>query len=85
MSSIIDIENLSKQFTEVKAVDALSFSVSSGEVYGFLGQNGAGKSTTIRMLLTLVRPTSGTIAIFGKNIKTNQVYLFYQLRIHVCC
>ncbi len=69
MNEIILVRQLSKQFTEVKAVDDLSFSVKKGEVYGFLGQNGAGKSTTIRMLLTLINPTSGTINIFGKNVQ----------------
>ncbi len=68
MSSIIEVNNLSKQFKEIKAVDGLSFSVETGDVYGFLGQNGAGKSTTIRMLLTLVKPTTGEIHIFGKNL-----------------
>jgi ABC-type multidrug transport system ATPase subunit len=72
MAGIIDIKNLSKQFTGIKAVDDLSFSVQKKEVYGFLGQNGAGKSTTIRMLLTLIRPTSGSITVFGKNIQTNR-------------
>jgi ABC-type multidrug transport system ATPase subunit len=72
MSEIVRVENLSKQFTEVKAVDNLSFSVPKGEVYGFLGQNGAGKSTTIRMLLTLVRPTNGSIHVFGKNIQAHR-------------
>lgn len=72
MNEIIRVENLSKQFTEVKAVDALSFSVSKGEVYGFLGQNGAGKSTTIRMLLTLIQPSEGAITIFGKNLQTHR-------------
>lgn len=69
MQKIIQVENLSKQFTGVKAVDDLSFSVQKGEVYGFLGQNGAGKSTTIRMLLTLIRPTNGCITIFEKDIQ----------------
>jgi ABC-type multidrug transport system ATPase subunit len=68
MSIIIETKNLSRYFKEVKAVDNLSFSVKSGEVYGFLGQNGAGKSTTIRMLLTLVTPSSGTIEIMGLNL-----------------
>lgn len=68
MPEVIYIENLSKEFTEVKAVDDLSFSVQKGEVYGFLGQNGAGKSTTIRMMLTLIKPTNGAINIFGKDI-----------------
>jgi ABC-type multidrug transport system ATPase subunit len=72
MPEIIKVENLSKQFTEVRAVDDLSFSVQKGEVYGFLGQNGAGKSTTIRMILTLVRPTNGVIKIFGTNIQAHR-------------
>lgn len=69
LSAILEIEHLSKQFTEVKAVNDLSFSVQKGEVYGFLGQNGAGKSTTIRMLLTLIKPTLGSIRIFGKDVQ----------------
>lgn len=72
MSEVIRIEHLSKKFSEVKAVDDLSFSVQKGEVYGFLGQNGAGKSTTIRMLLTLVKPSGGIISIFGKSIQTHR-------------
>lgn len=72
MPEIISIQNLSKQFTEVKAVDDLSFSVQKGEVYGFLGQNGAGKSTTIRMLLTLIKPSGGSINIFEKNIEAHR-------------
>lgn len=68
MSTIIKVNNLSKQFKEIKAVDDLSFTVEEGDVYGFLGQNGAGKSTTIRMLLTLVKPTTGNISIFGKDL-----------------
>jgi ABC-type multidrug transport system ATPase subunit len=68
MSFIIDVKGLTKIFKEVTAVDALSFLVPKGEVYGFLGQNGAGKSTTIRMLLTLVQPTSGRVAILGKDL-----------------
>jgi ABC-type multidrug transport system ATPase subunit len=69
MDTLIRVEHLSKQFKEVKAVDDLSFAVHKGEVYGFLGQNGAGKSTTIRMLLTLVLPTEGRIQIFGKELQ----------------
>jgi len=68
MDEIIRVESLSKQFKDMKAVADLSFSVRKGEVYGFLGQNGAGKSTTIRMLLTLIKPSAGTIHLFGKNI-----------------
>ncbi len=72
MTEIVSVSHLSKQFTEVKAVDDLSFSVMKGEVYGFLGQNGAGKSTTIRMLLTLISPGAGTIQLFGKNIRQHR-------------
>ena len=72
MPEIIHTSNLTKQFTDVKAVDDLSFSVQSGEVYGFLGQNGAGKSTTIRMLLTLIKPSNGSITLFGKDIRTHR-------------
>ncbi len=68
MSLMLQVNNLSKQFDSLKAVDDLSFTVNDGDVYGFLGQNGAGKSTTIRMLLTLIKPDSGEINIFGKSV-----------------
>src|SRR5215211_4568942 len=72
MDEIISVESLSKQFRDVKAVADLSFSVGKGEVYGFLGQNGAGKSTTIRMLLSLIRPSAGTIKIFDKDLSSQR-------------
>ena len=62
---MISVQNLSKTFGEVKAVDDVSFDVAAGEVFAFLGPNGAGKTTTIQMLTTLLRPTSGTIRIDG--------------------
>jgi len=71
-STIIKATHLSKDFGEVKAVNDLSFTVNAGQVYGFLGQNGAGKSTTIRMLLTLIEPTTGEIEIFGMNLKKHR-------------
>jgi ABC-type multidrug transport system ATPase subunit len=72
MSSIIQVKDLNKDFGEIKAVSNLSFSVPAGQVYGFLGQNGAGKSTTIRMLLTLIKPSSGTIQIFGMELQKHR-------------
>jgi ABC-2 type transport system ATP-binding protein len=72
MKPVIRVNNLTKQFNQVEAVNDLSFTVNEGEVYGFLGQNGAGKSTTIRMLLTLVQPTAGSIEIFGKNLYSHR-------------
>jgi ABC-type multidrug transport system ATPase subunit len=71
-SPIIQVSNLTKSFGPIKAVDGLSFSVTPGEVYGFLGQNGAGKSTTIRMLLTLIRPGAGEIEIFGMDLQKHR-------------
>jgi ABC-type multidrug transport system ATPase subunit len=68
MAAIVSVDNLVKQFGNFTAVDGLSFSVNEGDVYGFLGQNGAGKSTTIRMMLTLIQPTAGSIKIFGKEL-----------------
>src|ERR1700746_2148184 len=72
MADIIVAKNIFKHFNEIKAVDDLSFSVPEGNIYGFLGQNGAGKSTTIRMLLTLISPTSGEIEIFGMDLKRHR-------------
>ena len=79
MSSIIQVTGLSKYFKDMKAVDDLSFSVKKGEIYGFLGQNGAGKSTTIRMLLSLVAPTKGDIELFGMNLFTHRKQILRQL------
>ena len=70
MPAIISVTNLTKKFKDITAVDGLSFTVNEGDVYGFLGQNGAGKSTTIRMLLSLIKPTGGDINIFDKNLFT---------------
>jgi len=73
MSSVIQVQGLTKKFGHhFTAVNDLSFSVNTGDVYGFLGQNGAGKSTTIRMLLSLITPTSGSIEIFGMPLQTNR-------------
>src|ERR1700749_5159178 len=72
MAAIIQVNGLTKFFGETKAVQDLSFSVNEGDVYGFLGQNGAGKSTTIRMLLTLIEQTSGTVEIFGKELSQHR-------------
>lgn len=69
---IIEINNLSKQFREIRAVDNLSLNVYRGDVFGFLGPNGAGKSTTIRMLLSLIKPSGGEIRFFGKSLKENR-------------
>ena len=64
----IEVEELTKCFGDFCAVDHLSFTVKHGEVFGLLGPNGAGKSTLIRMLTTLLPPTSGTATIAGCDI-----------------
>lgn len=79
MQDIIKVTALSKQFRNITAVDDLSFTVKEGDVYGFLGQNGAGKSTTIRMLLTLITPTHGTIELFGLNLRTHRIEILKQV------
>ncbi|MFM1793716.1 MAG: hypothetical protein RL642_101 [Bacteroidota bacterium] len=76
---ILEVEHLRKRFGNFVAVDDLSFSVQQGEVYGFLGQNGAGKSTTIRMLLSLITPTSGSIQLFGKSITEHREEILNQM------
>jgi ABC-type multidrug transport system ATPase subunit len=72
MPQIIQVQSLCKDFGEISAVDNLSFTVNEGDVYGFLGQNGAGKSTTIRMMLTLIQPTFGEIEIFGLKLNRHR-------------
>ena len=64
-SEAVRIENASRSFGAVKAVDGLSLTLNAGEVMGFLGTNGAGKTTTIKMLLGLLRPTEGSVAVLG--------------------
>ena len=62
----LELEGLTKRFGDFVAVEDLNLAVRRGDVYGFLGPNGSGKSTTIRMILGLVRPTSGEVRIFGR-------------------
>jgi ABC-2 type transport system ATP-binding protein len=67
-SKIIKVENLSKTFGALKAVDNVSFEVYEGEIFGFLGPNGAGKTTTINMLTTLIKPSSGKAEVCGYDV-----------------
>jgi len=66
--NILTIENLTKEYKNIKAVDTINFSVKEGEILGLLGPNGAGKSTTISIISTLFQPTSGTVCYKGTNI-----------------
>jgi ABC-type multidrug transport system ATPase subunit len=62
---VIQTRGLTKRYGELRAVDAVNLEVRAGDVYGFLGANGSGKTTTVRMLLGLVLPTSGEAEVLG--------------------
>ena len=66
---VISVRNLTKRFGDFTAVDSISFDVSKGEIFGFLGANGAGKTTAMRMLCGLSYPTSGTGTIAGLDVR----------------
>jgi ABC-2 type transport system ATP-binding protein len=66
---IVDIEQVTKTFGKVTAVDNLTLSVPKGSIYGFIGPNGSGKTTTLRMIMNIFYPDSGTIKIFGEKMK----------------
>ena len=68
---MISVQNLSKSFGKVKAVDGVSFAAQDGKITGLLGPNGAGKSTTLRMLYTVFKPDTGTATIDGHDIQTH--------------
>jgi len=69
---IIEVENLTKKYGDLVAVDNVSFTVKPGEIFGFLGPNGAGKTTTINTLCTLTKPTSGRASIAGLDVVHRQ-------------
>lgn len=71
MTNTIEVKNLTKQYTQLKAVDNLSFEVHEGEILGLLGPNGSGKTTTINCILSLLNYNNGSIKIFGKEMKPN--------------
>ena len=66
--TVISVHELTKRFGDFTAVDRISFEVSRGEIFGFLGANGAGKTTAMRMLCGLSRPTSGSGRVAGCDI-----------------
>ena len=71
MSVAIDVSHLTRRFGSFVAVDDVTFDVKAGEIFGFLGSNGAGKSTTIRMLCGLLKPTSGTATVGGVDVTSD--------------
>ena len=80
MSSIaIEINNLNKQYRNTLAVKNINFKINKGTIIGLLGPNGCGKSTTIGMMLGLIKPTSGTVIINGQNIENNRTSLLEKM------
>ncbi len=69
MKNIVEVKNLTKKYKKLTAIDDLSFEIKEGEILGLLGPNGSGKSTTINCLLSLLKFESGSIKIFGKEMK----------------
>lgn len=70
MTAVITVDHMSRKFGAFTAVDDVSFEVTPGEIFGYLGANGAGKSTTIRMLCGLLAPTSGDAVVAGRRLST---------------
>src|SRR5690606_20907797 len=69
--NIITVENLTKTFGDFTAVDRISFEVGRGEIFGFLGANGAGKTTAMKMLIGISRPSQGEAQVAGFNVLTH--------------
>ena len=70
---MIRLQNLTKDYGSVRAVDHVNFEINEGEILGFLGPNGAGKTTTLRMITCFLSPTSGNIEVENMNIDNNQI------------
>lgn len=79
----IEVRNVTKSFHGRRAVDQLSFSVKTGEVFGLLGHNGAGKSTTIEMILGLKKPDVGNTLIFGMDSEANRSRIFERVGVQL--
>jgi len=78
---VIVVEDLTKHYGSIKAVDGISFSVKAGEIFGLLGPNGAGKTTTVRMMTGVITPTSGRITILGKDIREHALEIKEQISV----
>jgi len=79
MTLTIKIDNLSKQYKNTLAVKNINFQIKKGSIIGLLGPNGCGKSTTIGMMLGLIKPTEGKVIINGKNIENNRTSLLEKM------
>jgi ABC-2 type transport system ATP-binding protein len=73
LKNIIEIQDLSKNYGPIKALDNVTLNIPKGSIYGYLGPNGAGKTTTMKILVGLLRYFNGSVKIFGEEIKNNNV------------
>ncbi|NLO77576.1 MAG: ATP-binding cassette domain-containing protein, partial [Methanomicrobiales archaeon] len=71
MENVVSVHNLIKTFDKKPVLSGITFDVSRGEIFGFLGPNGSGKTTTIRILLGLLRPDSGSALVFRESLETS--------------
>ena len=79
MKPIVEVKNLMKNYGEKEAVKSISFKINENEILGLLGPNGSGKTTTIGMMLGLLKPTSGDILIEGKKIEENRIEILKKI------
>ena len=79
MTNSIEVINLSKKYKSKNAVSNINFKIGENEIVGLLGPNGCGKTTTIGMILGLLKPTNGEVLINGKNIETNKISLLHKM------
>ena len=79
MQKSIIVENLSKNYQKKEAVKDINFTIGENEILGLLGPNGCGKTTTIAMMLGLLKPTKGKVIIHGKDIEINRISLLHKM------
>ena len=79
MNTLVSVNNLSKNFSSFEAVKEISFNINESEILGLLGPNGCGKTTTIGMMLGLLKPTSGEVVINGLNVEKNRINLLKKM------
>ena len=79
MKNSIEVINLSKSYKSKQAVNSINFKINENEIVGLLGPNGSGKTTTIGMILGLLKPTSGKVLINGIDIEKNKISLLHKM------
>ncbi len=79
MNTLVSVNNLSKNFSSFEAVKEISFSINESEILGLLGPNGCGKTTTIGMMLGLLKPTTGEVIINGLNVEKNRINILKKM------